>query len=361
MVEERKAANRSNPAKTIYGYTKWCWVILALASLVLQATRTVNLSPMHEAAMLYGEIAITIAFDFEIGLRFLATLPNWRSFFQHGDNWLDTILAIASSIIEIPIIRNSSAYRWLTIFQLARFYRVILVVPRMKPLLVNSHHLRSLLKYTYTFLVQMAVFGNMYGLANMALFLVIINYIAALVSVQFLRGDFGDDLTINFGEILNSFLAMYQVFSSENWVDVLYGAGMAEIPLGQTVIALIFIAAWMLFANCKYLNVVFGITNQLFLVIVLQMFIAVINENFEVAEEQKKAKQASNYYSQHKARHGTVTWLRNLNPYRWVKANPKTAKVTNLPSNLVLPMQKTLVQDYNVAITEPRTAPKPAV
>lgn len=99
----------------------------------------------------------------------------------------------------------------------------------------------------------MAVFGNMYGLANMALFLVIINYIAALVAAQFLRGDFGDDVTVNFGEIFNSFLAMYQVFSSENWVDVLYGAAMAEKPLGQTVIALVFIAAWMLFANCESL------------------------------------------------------------------------------------------------------------
>jgi len=91
----------------------------------------------------------------------------------------------------------------------------------------------------------------MYGLANMALFLVIVNYIAALVAVQLLRGDFGNDTTVNFGEVFNSFLAMYQVFSSENWVDVLYGAAMAEVPLGQTVIVLIFIAAWMLFANCK--------------------------------------------------------------------------------------------------------------
>lgn len=87
------------------------------------------------------------------------------------------------------------------------------------------------------------------------------------------------------------------------------------------------------------------------------MFIAVINENFEVAEEQKKGKQASNYYSQHKARHGTVTWLRRLNPYRWVKANPETAKVSNLPSNLVLPIQKTLVQDYSIARADSRTTP----
>ncbi|KAF8151534.1 high-affinity cell membrane calcium channel [Crassisporium funariophilum] len=325
FVDGRKAATKSNPAKTIYGYTKWCWVILALTSLVLQATRTVDVSPMHSLLMFYGEIAITIAFDFEIGLRVLATLPNYRTFFQHGNNWIDTILAIGSTIIQIPAIRRSSVYPWFTIFQLARFYRVILVVPRMKPLLL-------------------AVFGNMYGLANMALFLIIVNYIAALVAVQLLRGDFGSDATVNFGEVFNAFLAMYQVFSSENWVDVLYGAAQAEVPLGQTVVVLIFIAAWMLFANF----------------IVLQMFIAVINENFEVAEEQKKGKQASDYYSQQKARHGTVTWLRRLNPYRWVKANPVTVKVDNLPSNLVLPMQKTLVQDYSTLKSDPRpTVKKP--
>jgi len=100
-------------------------------------------------------------------------------------------------------------------------------------------------------LFQLAVFGNMYGLANMALFLMIVNYIAALVAVQLFRGDLTDGDFINFGEVWNSFLGMYQVLSSENWVDVLYGAGMAGIPLGQAVIAIIFVSAWMLFANCK--------------------------------------------------------------------------------------------------------------
>jgi len=92
----------------------------------------------------------------------------------------------------------------------------------------------------------------MYGLANMALFLMIVNYLAALVAVQLLRGDYGNDVTVNFGDVFNSFLAMYQVFSSENWPEIMYGAGQAEKPLGQTVIAIIFVSAWMLFANCKF-------------------------------------------------------------------------------------------------------------
>lgn len=85
------------------------------------------------------------------------------------------------------------------------------------------------------------------------------------------------------------------------------------------------------------------------------MFIAVINENFQVAEEQKKGKQASKYYDQQKARQGTVSWFRRLNPYRWIKPKPERARVANLPSNLVLPIQKTLVQDYNLSRSDSRT------
>ncbi|TEB23953.1 high-affinity cell membrane calcium channel [Coprinellus micaceus] len=324
VVESRKSTG-SNLAKRLYGYTKWIWVLLALFSLALQASKTVDMSESHKELLYWGELVVTVMFDFEIILRILATLPDWRTFAQHGNNWLDTFLAIICSIIQIPAIRNSSLYPWFTIFQLARFYRVILVVPRMKPLL-------------------MAVFGNMYGLVNMSLFLILVNYIAALVAVQLLRGDLGDDQDVNFGELFNSFLAIYTVFSSENWTDVLYGAAQAEIELGQTVLCLIFISGWMLFANF----------------IVLQMFIAVINENFDVAEEQKKGKQASNYWSQQQAKKGTSTWIRKFNPYRWIKANPVTVKVENLPSNLVLPMQKTLVQDYTVPRSEVKQKTVPA-
>lgn len=91
----------------------------------------------------------------------------------------------------------------------------------------------------------------MYGIANMVLFLLIINYISALIAIQLLRGDFGNDQFVTFGEVFNSFLAIYQVFTSENWTNVLYGGAIPEIPLGQAVIALLFVTAWFLFGNCK--------------------------------------------------------------------------------------------------------------
>jgi voltage-dependent calcium channel len=96
----------------------------------------------------------------------------------------------------------------------------------------------------------------MYGLANMTLFLLLVNYISALAAVQLLRGDVGKDVSTNFGELFNAFLSIYQIFSSENWPTVLYAVIKAEASLGQTVVVAIFIAGWLLFANCEYIYLV---------------------------------------------------------------------------------------------------------
>ena len=135
MVDGRRVAGR-NRVREIYENIRWCWVGFALASVVLQATRTVNMSDLHEEILDKGELALTITFDVEIVIRILAYLPDWRKFFFRGQNVLDLVLAIGSTIIQIPAIHNSTVYPWLTIFQLMRFYRVILEIPRMKPLLV---------------------------------------------------------------------------------------------------------------------------------------------------------------------------------------------------------------------------------
>ena len=79
------------------------------------------------------------------------------------------------------------------------------------------------------------------------------------------------------------------------------------------------------------------------------MFIAVINENFQIAEETKRSQQASHYWAAHRPQQAQAHWTRKFNPYRWFKAQPKAIAVDHLPSNLVLPMQKTLVEDYTLS------------
>jgi hypothetical protein len=230
-ADGRRRAARRNFVRELYEHIRWCWVALALASLVLQATREVDISPTHQQVLYIGELVLTIAFDIEIAVRIVAHLPDWRSFFVKGNNYLDLVLAIGSTITQIPIVHDSPAYAWLTIFQLARFYRVILEIPRMRPLLLS-------------------LFGNMHGLANMSLFLILVNYLSALFASQLLRGDLQSSETMNFGQIFTSFLAIYQIFTSENWTNVLYSSALAEIPLGQSWIVVIFVVGWFFFANC---------------------------------------------------------------------------------------------------------------
>lgn len=60
------------------------------------------------------------------------------------------------------------------------------------------------------------VFGSMSGLFNMILFLLMTVGLAALVAAQLFRGDIpqeddGEHVEMNFKQIFNSYLAMYQV------------------------------------------------------------------------------------------------------------------------------------------------------
>jgi hypothetical protein len=83
------------------------------------------------------ELGFTLAFDLEMIIRIAGHYPDWRGFLAAGPNRFDLFLAIASSIIQIPAISSAPVYAWLTVFQLLRWYRVILAFPRMKPLLVS--------------------------------------------------------------------------------------------------------------------------------------------------------------------------------------------------------------------------------
>jgi hypothetical protein len=68
------------------------------------------------------------------------------------------------------------------------------------------------------------------------------------------------------------------------------------------------------------------------------MFIAVINENFSVAEEAKRIQQANLYFRTQEPDKHRPAWVRKLNPYRYFKASQRAIVVEDLPSNIVLPM-----------------------
>ena len=126
----------------------------------------------------------------------------------------------------------------------------------------------------------MIVLGNVSGLVNLILFVFLLTFLASIFAAQLLRGELpqqqdGDTLVVSFFTIYNSFLGMYQILSSENWTTIMYSITESQQPFGTAWIGAAFCILWFIFAN----------------LIVLNMFIAVIQENFDVSEDEKRLQQ----------------------------------------------------------------------
>jgi hypothetical protein len=159
LKPRRGLTRATNTVGKVYEKTKFLWVLAIVAFVALQAAREFGQSANLENTFQWIEIGLTIAFDVEIAIRIFACLPDWRSFFSESVNKVDLFLAVVTSIIQIPAIRTSHAYPWLSGFEIARcasfppslrfpslltfphpsrFYRVILFIPRIRSLLVRS-------------------------------------------------------------------------------------------------------------------------------------------------------------------------------------------------------------------------------
>ena len=134
----------------------------------------------------------------------------------------------------------------------------------------------------------MVVLGNVTGLLNLIVFVFLLTFLVAIFAVQIYRGEFpaadstGATISITFADIYNSFIGMYQVLSSENWTILMYNATQYELRYKSAWIGATFFILWFILANF----------------IVLNMFIAVIQENFDVTEDEKRLQQVKAFLQQ---------------------------------------------------------------
>lgn len=135
---QRGWSRTSSIVRLGYRKTRLVWVALILVSICFQANRSFNMSEHADRLADWMEFAITLALDAEILIRIFTYLPDWRQFFSGNSNRVDLLLAVVTTILILPGIFETSAYAWLTIFQIARFYRVILAIPRTRRLLVRT-------------------------------------------------------------------------------------------------------------------------------------------------------------------------------------------------------------------------------
>ncbi|MCJ1394714.1 calcium channel protein [Xylographa bjoerkii] len=266
-LHEEETPKRRTALKRAYDKTKWLWIIIIAYDLVVQCLRTADATPAWLNFINGTETVVTLVLLLEILLRFFA---DPRHFHTSERNWVDLSIAIITGIMQLPPVHSSGqAYAWLTFFQIIRIYRVVLAVP----------FTRDLLK---------VVLKNVSGILNLILFVILLTFLVAIFAVQLFRGEIPpwdvnqNIIRITFTNIVNSFLGMYQIFSSENWTVMMYNATQFETQWNTAWISATFFILWFTLANF----------------IILNMFIAVIQENFDVTEDEKRLEQVKAFLQQ---------------------------------------------------------------
>jgi hypothetical protein len=262
MLPTQDAAlpRRLGSFKRLFDKTYWFWIVIIAYDIICQALRTAHMSHSRAVFIDNSEIVVTLILLVEIVVRFAV---DWRGFTQDKKNWVDLGLAAITAVILIPPIRNSGRpYDWLTVFQLLRIYRIIIAVPVTRMLIT-------------------LVLGNASGIGNLMLFVFLITFLISIFAVQLFRGELpqtdgsGNNIRTTFFTIYNTFLGMYQILSSENWTNILYEVTANENARNMASIGAVFFIGWFILANFILVN----------------MFIAVIQENFDVSEDEKRMHQ----------------------------------------------------------------------
>lgn len=266
-VENDEASNRKiSTIKKLYDKTYWFWILLIIFDLVVQALRSSGMSDDRRSFVDNTETVITLIMLVEIVLRFGS---DWRVFHRSRRNWFDLFLVVITCIIQIPAIRHSGRpYTVLTLFQILRAYRVVMAFPVTRKLI-------------------MVVFRNVVGLLNLIFFLFLMTFLSSIFATQLFRSQIpneadGQSIAITFGDIYNSFLGMYQILSSENWTEILYNTTSYTVHFNTAWISASFIILWFIVSNF----------------IILNMFIAVIQESFDVSEDEKRLQQVRAFLEQ---------------------------------------------------------------
>ena len=260
QMHEDDSLKRKRIMKKIHHKTYLFWIAVIVFSLLVQCFRSSRMTDSRARIINICELVTTILLDIEIAIRFAG---NPSRFHRSWFNLFDLMLAVATTVILIPPIHNSGQpYAWLSVFQILRAYRVVLAIPVTRKLII-------------------LVLGNATGIGNLMLFVFLITFLMAIFAVQLFRGEIpmfdnnGNFIRVSFFTIYNSFLGMYQILSSENWTAILYSVTAYTTATHTAWIGAIFLIGWFILS----------------FFILVNMFIAVIQENFDVSEDEKRLEQ----------------------------------------------------------------------
>lgn len=260
-VKVREFIRRRKLLRMYYRF-EFLFIIVICASLVIQCIRSDNMSD-NEAHFLYRcEAVFTGVLALEILIRLVLYLPDWRTFFISRRNCFDLVLAVMTGIIIIGPVKKKlgHVYYWLTIFQVARFYRVVL-----------SFRITSELWHK--------VVGHAKAIFDLTLFYFVTLFLFSILGARLFEDqvpeDLVDDVEFAMHTLPNAIMTLYVVTSTENWADIMYHLQLFTISTVQRAVTSMTIIIW------------FAISNF----IIINIFIAIIASSLEISEEGRRKHQ----------------------------------------------------------------------
>ncbi|KAI5955695.1 CCH1 [Candida jiufengensis] len=261
-TERIKQLKTQNVFLKYYYRFEFIFVIVIAVSLFVQCFRSYSMSD-HRRHLLYRfEVGFTIVFLVEIIIRFLFYYPKWRVFFQMKRNCFDLILAIICTIMVINPVKNrlGHAYYWMTVFQLMRFYRVVLATAITRNLWLK-------------------IMSNFKAIFDLAFLYFILLFLMSIIMSRYFEGaipeDALDDVDFPMNTLPASFIALYVITSTENWTNVMYSLQEYATTTSSRSFGSVLLIMWFMLSN----------------MIILNIFIAVIAKTLEVSEEGKRKQQ----------------------------------------------------------------------
>ncbi|KAI3405297.2 CCH1 [Candida oxycetoniae] len=258
-IESLKQRNR---LLRYYYKSEFVFIIAIAASLFIQCFRSHNMSDFRRHLLYRFEVAFTIVFAVEIVLRFVFYFPKYKLFFYSKRNCFDLVLATVSVIIVIQPVKDKlgHAYYWLTVFQLMRFYRVVLATSITRNLWLK-------------------IMGNFRAIFDLTLFYFILLYLVSIILARYFEGaippEDADSVDFPMDTLPASFIALYVITSTENWTEVMYSLQQYATTTSSRSFGSFFLIAWFILSN----------------MIILNIFIAVIAKTLEVSEANKRRHQ----------------------------------------------------------------------
>lgn len=268
QIDENVYAERTNRFRTktkmlkIYYKFEFLFVLVIAVDLLVQCFRKHDMSDSRRHSLYRFELCFTIVFFLEIILRFGCYFPHWRSFFQSKRNCFDLFLAVITLVIIINPVKEAlgHGYYWLTVFQLMRFYRVVLAT-------------------SITRTLWLKLIRNFKAIFDLALFFFILLLLVSVILARYFEGVIPeseiDNVDYPMHTLPNAFIALYVITSTENWTEILYSLQQYAATTSSRAFGSIFLIGWFILSNMVILNI----------------FIAVIAKTLEVSEEGKRKQQ----------------------------------------------------------------------